>query len=121
MPSRRAATISKSQVARDVAAQAGEFDDRIANQLAGAVIGDLAAAGDTIDRDVGGRIEDVAGIGGAPEGIGVRMFEEQQGVADRIAHAGGDERILQRDGGGVFDGAEARDGKRCGGVHDVRN
>ena len=99
-------------------------DDRVRDQLAGAVIRDLAAALDADDVDAPalevrlGRA-DVRGIAVAPERQHGRMLEQQQLVADQAISALGDEPFLERVRGSVAAPAEpAGDQRRArrGGV-----
>ena len=67
--------------------QAAQVEDGVADELAGAVIGDVAAAIDLVKRDaalgeqfVGG--EDVGAVGVAAEGQDRRMLEQEQHIFD---------------------------------------
>ena len=69
-----------------------EIEDWVADELAWAVVGDVAAAIDFVKRDtacgeefVGG--EDVGAAGISAEGEDGRVFEEKQGVVDRSGEA----------------------------------
>ena len=100
-----------AHVAADVAAVGAEVEDRIADQLAGAVVGHLAAAVALGDLDPPRRQrrrrgDHVAGRGVPPQGVDVGMLEQEQVLRPRPpldAVAGGE---LHRQGLGVGDLAE---------------
>ena len=69
-------------------------EDRVADELARSVVGDVAAAVglDELGADLGGRHEDVAQVGPHTERVHVRMLEQQQVVGGAVlgaARAGG--------------------------------
>ena len=75
---------------------AAEVENGIADELAGAVVGDVAAAVDLVDFDAFGceslvGEEDVGAGRVAAEGEDGRVLEEDQGVADFIRFAGSDD------------------------------
>ena len=85
---------------------AAEVEDGIADELAGAVVGDVAAAVDLVDFDAFGRQEfvggeDVAALGVAAEGEDGWMLEEDEGVGDGVGFACGDEFGLEAEAFGV--------------------
>jgi len=90
---------------------ASEIEDGVADELAGAVVRDVAAAVDLVDFDgflgeglVGG--QDVGAAGVAAEGEDGGVFEEEEGVADAVGFAGGDDFGLEAEAFGVGDAAE---------------
>jgi hypothetical protein len=90
-------------------------DDRVRDQLAGAVVGDLATALDADDLDAPavelrlGRT-DVPGVAVPPERQHGWMLEQQQLVRDQAVRALADEPLLERVRGPVATAAEpARD------------
>ena len=90
---------------------AAEIEDGVADELAGAVVGDVAAAVDLVDLDaaagkelVGG--EDVGAGGVAAEGEDRRVLEEEERVADGAGFARGDDLSLDAQAFGVGDAAE---------------
>ena len=92
-------------------AEAAQVEDGVADELAGAVVGDVAAAVDLVERDaaageefVGG--EDVGAVGVAAEGEDGRVLEEQQDVVDATLEAEIDELRLEAEGFVVGDAAE---------------
>src|SRR6266849_5869431 len=101
----------RTDVPVDVAANAVEIEDRIADDLAGAVIGDVAAAVgfakfDTfLTKDVFGS-EKIFLAGVAAEGEDVGMFTEEEDVVDGAGLAGGDDTLLEGVGFGPGDEAE---------------
>src|SRR5208337_1129186 len=82
--------LERAQVAMNVASGAFELQNRIADQLAGAVIGDLAAARNAMDGNAGAPGDKVALVGAASQRVDVRMFEQQERVADSIELARAD-------------------------------
>ncbi len=88
-----------------------EVEDGIADELSGAVEGDIAAAVGFEQFDAAGGEgfageEDVAAVGVAAEGDDGRMFEEKEGVADTVLFAEFDEGLLEVERGGVVGEAE---------------
>ncbi len=80
-------------------AQAAQIEDGVADELAGTVIGDIAAAVDFVEGDaarsehlVGG--ENIGAVGVAPQREHGRMLEQQQRVADAFLLAQRDELLL---------------------------
>jgi len=74
--------------------EAAEVEDRIADELAGTVIGDVSATIDFVKRDtVFGeqliRCEDIGSAGIASEGENRRVFEEKERVVDKTSEAHG--------------------------------
>ena len=72
--------------------QAAEVEDGVADELAGAVVGDVAAAVDFVEGDaaagknlIGG--QDVGAIGVAAKGEHGRMFEKQKNVFNAALEA----------------------------------
>ena len=68
-------------------AEAAQVEDGIADELAGAVIGDVAAAVDFMEGDAAAskkliRCQNVGAVCVAAEGENGGMFEEQEGVVD---------------------------------------
>ena len=63
-----------------------QIDDRINHQLAGAVIGHIAAAAGAMDRDFLRR-EHIRFLAAATEGVNMRMFDEEQNVGRVIRAA----------------------------------
>ena len=69
----------------DIFAKTIEVDDRVPDQLARAVVGDVAAAIDPPDRGAGRRErrfieQNVFGVAASPQGVDVGMLEEDQGI-----------------------------------------
>src|SRR5882762_3351499 len=98
-----------------VAANGREIQDRIADDLSRAVIGDIAAAAGFVKINAlltqhifAG--EQVFAVAIAALCDYVRMLAEQENIFDRIRLAGGDDALLQRIGFGVTNEAEI-DGK----------
>ena len=92
-------------------AQAAQVEDGVADELAGAVIGDVAAAVDLVEGDaargkqlIGG--ENVGAVGVAAQRKHRRMLEQQQHVADAVLLAQRDQLLLQAKGFSVGDAAE---------------
>ena len=90
---------------------AAQVEDGVADELAGAVVGDVAAAVDLVELDaaageqfVGG--EDVGAGGVAAEGENGRMLEQKERVADGAGLARGDDLGLDAQAFGVGDAAE---------------
>ena len=91
----------------------GQRDDRVADQLAGAVEGDLAAAVDVDDRGATGVERPLVRLGALAAGEDRRVLEQQHGV---VGVAGDHRRVdlaLEVPGGEVVDGVGAR-ARRCG-------
>src|SRR5439155_2315669 len=85
------ANLEVAQVEADVRCGA-QIEDRIADQLAGTVIGDVAAAIDLEARDAARRkfrlVEKDVVAGATPaDGVGVRMLEQNQRVGDQAGAA----------------------------------
>ena len=80
--------------------QAAEIEDGVADELAGTVIGDVAAAIDLVEGDAAGGEqlvgrEDVGAVGVAAEGENRRVLKQQENVADAAGGAQGDEFVLK--------------------------
>ena len=98
-----------------------EVEDGIADQLPGAVIGDVAAALDRVHVDaargqfsIGGRDEaaPAADEAAAAQGEHRRMLEQQQHIADLAGAAQLDELLLQLEGAEVIGTAELEQGEQ---------
>ncbi len=81
-------------------AQAAQIEDGVADELAGAVIGDVAAAVDLVEGDAARgratrRRREVGAVGVAAEGEHGRVLEQQQHVADAALRAQRDQFFLQ--------------------------
>ena len=92
-------------------AQAAEIEDRVADQLAGAVVGHVAAAVDLVEGNAAAleqlvRRQNVGTVGVAAQGEHGRMLQQQEHVGDAILLAEIDELGLQAQGLGVVDAAE---------------
>jgi len=92
-------------------AEAAEVEDGVADELAGAVIGDVAAAVDFVKGDaaagkelVGG--QDVGAVGVAAKGENARVFEEEQDVVDAALEAELDQLRLETKSFAVGNAAE---------------
>ena len=92
--------VDRAEAAAVGVAEAAQIEDGVADELAGAVIGDVAAAVDLVEGDaaagqqfVGG--EDVGAVGVAAEGEHRRMLEQQQDVVDAALEAQLDELRLE--------------------------
>ena len=92
-------------------AQAAQIEDGVADELAGAVIGDVAAAIDLVQGDaaagqqlVGG--ENVGAAGVAAQREHGRVLEQQKHVADAALLAQSDQLFLQAQRFGVVHAAE---------------
>ena len=90
---------------------AAEVEDGIADELAGAVVGDVAATINLVDLNaffyeklIG--CEDVGAGGVATEGEDGRVLEEEQGVTDLLRFASRDYLGLDAEAFGVGDAAE---------------
>ena len=99
----------------------GEPEDRVRDELAGAVVRDLAAALDAQQLDaagfeVGRRGEHVRRLGLASEREHRRVLQEEQLVPDAALGAGGREALLEVPRVAVRDAAEPVDGDGSGGV-----
>ena len=94
-----------------------EQHDRVGHELAGAVIGDVAAALDLDDRDVAGREHVLLRLAPAAEREHVRVLDDDQRVGRFADLARLDERELLRPHLAVVGGAEIEDlpgrGHRC--------
>jgi hypothetical protein len=91
--------------------EAAQVEDGIADDLAGAVEGNVAAAVafEKLDAALGkefGRGDYVCGFRIAAERDNRRMFKQQQHVADFFFLAQSDQLLLQAQAGGVINGAE---------------
>ncbi len=102
-----------------LAAPAGarEVDDRIGDELAGAVVGDPAAAVRLGDLDALHPVPvlahaELARVGAAALGEDGRVLEQEQDVVDQAGLAGSGDRALQLERVRVGDDAEARAEKR---------
>jgi hypothetical protein len=90
---------------------AAEIEDGVADELAGAVIGDVAAAIDLVHlhSTLGEEIvasEDVGAVGVAAEGEDGRMLQHEESVADEVLLASGDDLLLDGESFAVGDAAE---------------
>ena len=88
-----------------------EIEDRISDKLPGAVIGDVAAAIDFVERNAAAREQFVGGdhvgtMGIAPQREHRRMLQQQEGVPDSLLVAEFYELLLQRETAIVFHSAE---------------
>lgn len=90
---------------------AAEVEDGVADELARTVVGDVSSAIDLVYLDaflgeelVGG--QDVGTCGVSTEGEDRGMLEEQEGVADLIRLAGGDDSLLDGEAFGIGNAAE---------------
>ena len=91
--------------------QAAQVEDGIADELAGAVVGDVATTIDFVEGDAAAReeligCEDVGAVCIAAEGEHRRVFEEQQNVADAALLAEFDQLRLEKERFAVVDAAE---------------
>ncbi len=96
-----------------------QIDDRIADDLAGAVVGDIAAAVGSDEFDAGAREEFRGGekifiVSVAAHGDDVRMFDEQKLIRDFATLALGDQVLLESEGFGVADKTKIPDDARFG-------
>src|SRR5580704_11026018 len=92
-----------------------QIEDRIADQLAGAVESDVAAAVAFEDfyaalREKFGGSDYVGGFGVATERDYRLVLQEEKDVADFFFFAQGDQLLLQAETRGVVDGAELENG-----------
>ena len=92
-------------------AKSAQVEDGIADDLSGAVKGDIAAAVafEQLDAALGkefGRSDYVCGFRVAAERDDRRVFEQEQDIADLFFFAQRDQLLLQAQAGGVVDGAE---------------
>jgi hypothetical protein len=101
----------------NVAADGIEIEDGIADELAGTVIGDVAASVCFAELDIflsedifGGEEIFLAGV--AAEGEDVRMFAEEEDVVDGAGFAGGDDALLEGVGSGPGEESEVGDEER---------
>ena len=94
-------------VGHAAAALAGYGADRVADELARPVVGDVAPAvgADEVGADVGGRDEHVAEVGAHAERVYVGVLEQQEVVVGAAL----EQRPLQVVGLGVGNGAEPAD------------
>ena len=88
-----------------------EVDDRVAHELAGRVVGDVAAARDLVHRDAARRErvrgdEQVLAARAAAERHDRRVLEQEQRVGTRAAAPRRDELVLERERIAVGDLAE---------------
>lgn len=95
--------------------EATEIEDRVADDLAGAVEGDVAAAiaFEKLDAALGkefGRGDDVRGFGVTAKRDDRLVLKQEENVADFFFFAQGNELPLELEAGGVVDGAELDDG-----------
>jgi hypothetical protein len=104
-------------------ASVGEAEDRVGHELAGTVVGDLAAALDPDDLDppsgeFPGIGQDVAVIGVPAERQHGRVLEQEQAVTDRTVGAAPGELLLERPRLAVGDPPQPgrADGRRPGGA-----
>src|SRR5258708_35035236 len=72
--------LETAQILGHVAGAAFELQNRVADQLAGAVIGHLAAARYAVGRDAGWIRDDETFVGAAAEREDVRMLHQQERV-----------------------------------------
>jgi hypothetical protein len=100
----------------DIASHEIEIQDRVANDLAGTVVGDVAAAVGLVESNTllakdmftGKKI---GAIAAAAESENVRMLAEEQNVVDCACFAGGYDAFLQSDGVGKRDETNVDDEK----------
>ena len=102
--------LDRAEVRDDV----DDAHDRIADELAGAVVGQLAAAVDVDDVDPALAIpvlaeRQLARQRPAPARVDRRVLEQQQRVRDRVGLARGPHALLQRERLAVLDDAELAD------------
>ena len=95
--------LDAGDVVEHAEAAAGEVEDRIAHELAGAVVGDVPAAVGLGEPDAGGGAprfvpQHVFGVGGASEGVDGGVLEEKEGVGARARVAGGGDFRLEGEG-----------------------
>jgi hypothetical protein len=88
-----------------------EIEDRIADDLAGTMIGDISAAVCCVELDIlltedlfGS--EEMGAVGVAAEGDDVGVLAEEKDIFDGPGFTGGDQPLLERRGGGVGEEAE---------------
>ena len=98
-------------VAADVTAVGVEVDDRVADELAGAVVGDVAAAAGLVDFEAAraeelGRHEHVIDLGGATQREDRLVLEQEQRVRDLAALPRGLQALLELVRGPVGDATE---------------
>ena len=113
----------------NVAADGIEIEDGVANDLAGAVIGDVATAVGFAELDIflaedifGGEKILLAGV--AAEGENVGMLAEEEDVVDGAGFAGGDHALLEGVGVGPGEEANVANEKGCheiGRITAIRN
>ena len=78
-----------------IALPLAQEEDRVADQLARPVIGDVAAALDLVERRVA-EVEQVLAVGAAAGGDHVRVLDEDERVGDLVALARAHQLALQR-------------------------
>ena len=88
----------------------GERDDRVADQLAGTVEGDLAAAVDVDDRRAARVERALVRVGALAGGEHRRVLEQQHGVGGLAGHHRRVHVALEVPGGDVVDGVVAETG-----------
>ena len=112
----------RADVPVDVAADGIEIEDGVADDLAGAVVGDIAAAVGFAELDIF-LTEDILGgykiflAGVAAEGEDMRMFAEEEDVVDGVGFAGNDNALLEGVGVGPGEEANVADDQGC---HELR-
>src|SRR5258708_29357849 len=97
------------------AAVSAEVEDGVADELPGAVEGDVAAAVafedlDSAQSQLVGRQQDVGRLRVASQGDDRRVLEQEQHVADASGFAEFDQFLLDAQSGSVVDAAELEDG-----------
>ena len=92
----------------EVLAARAEVEDGVADELAGAVVGGLAAApGDDERVREGGGVAQAGVVGGAADGIDGVVLEEEEGVGrGGVGEFAGDEVVLEGERLGVGEAAE---------------
>ena len=105
-----------AHVLLEVAAVSIQVEDRVADQLAGPMVGRLAAAVrlDDVDIDVGRQVELGGLVRSAPERDDRLVLEQDHRVGHRLRDHGGSDRALEHEGLRVRDQARERDEVRVG-------
>src|SRR5580692_449483 len=106
-----------AEILRHVAVAAFELQNRIADQLAGTVIGHLSAARDAPHRHTRGIIDDKPLVGAAAERENVRMLQHQEHIRTFASSARRQQVGLQSERGVVVDDAQIDDGECSARVH----
>ena len=100
-----------AEISMEVLPVAGEIQDRIADQLAGAVPGGLAAATDLDEgsREVGG-IAEAGAVRGTADGEDGIVLEQEEGVRRIACEMPGHDFLLEREALGVINTPEPAEG-----------